>query len=385
MKPYIASDLDGTLAVIESGKFDPTEIGKPVMPMVRLLQDYLKKGFDVKIFTARYADEKNREAVVKAIEDWTEKHIGKRLEVTNTKDEQMLKLYDDKAVSVRRNTGDALDANPLTYFFSYGTLKNPHIQNMLGGIMDPDQDDTLKGFRETTVEIKGKKWSNIVVDPKSSVKGKLYAVEPDQWKRILDWEDDYKHIKMTLESGERAYVFIAKGTEKDTTMGSQAMKITGDVEKTVKLLNQAFASEWLAYYQYYVGAKVIEGPFKDTIGAELATHASEELGHANLLADRIIILGGTPILNPKDWPEMSPCPFDAPEDPYVLELVRQNLKGERCAIVAYNKIMESVKDTDSVTFEMVVEILADEEQHEEDLQRFEEDLKLLATRATTFK
>lgn len=168
-------------------------------------------------------------------------------------------------------------------------------------------------------------------------------------------------------------------------MGKQAIAITENVEKTLKLLNQAYASEWLAYYQYWVGAKVISGPFKDNIIAELYAHAGEELGHATKLADRIIILGGTPILNPKDWFEMSPCKFEDPEDPYVLEIVRQNLKGERCAIVAYNKIMEATKDTDSVTFEMIVDILADEQQHEEDLQRFEEDLKLLATKATSFK
>ena len=44
------------------------------------------------------------------------------------------------------------------------------------------------------------------------------------------------------------------------------------------------ASEWLAYYQYWLGAKLVKGPMKDAIAAELTLHATEELGHAMLLA-----------------------------------------------------------------------------------------------------
>ncbi|GEM_PF-2293267 len=44
-------------------------------------------------------------------------------------------------------------------------------------------------------------------------------------------------------------------------MGTRAREIIGmDVDKLLKLLNAAYASEWLAYYQYWLGAKVIKGP-----------------------------------------------------------------------------------------------------------------------------
>ena len=78
-------------------------------------------------------------------------------------------------------------------------------------------------------------------------------------------------------------------------MGTRGREIIGmDVEQLLKLLNQAYASEWLAYYQYWLGAKVIKGPMKDAVAAELNLHATEELNHAVLLASRIIQLGGTP-------------------------------------------------------------------------------------------
>ncbi len=274
-------------------------------------------------------------------------------------------------------------------FFSYGTLRNPHIQAVTGGKMKGTA-DTLEGYKKTEVIDKGEKYPNIVPEKGSSVDGDVYDVTETHWKKILDWEEDYTVEEVTLKSGKPASVFILEEKDEKSTeepaMGSQAIKIVdGDADKIVKLLNQAFASEWLAYYQYWLGAQIASGPLKGEVIAELSSHADEELGHAKLLSDRIIILGGTPVLNPKSWFELSPCEFLDPDDDYVLELVRQNLKGERCAIAAYNKLMNVVKDIDSVTFEMVVDILADEEQHEEDLQRLEEDFKLMATRAMSYK
>ena len=39
-------------------------------------------------------------------------------------------------------------------------------------------------------------------------------------------------------------------------MGTRAREIVGiDVDYLIHLLNQAYASEWLAYYQYWLGAK----------------------------------------------------------------------------------------------------------------------------------
>ena len=43
-------------------------------------------------------------------------------------------------------------------------------------------------------------------------------------------------------------------------MGTKGREIVGmDVEQLLKLLNMAFADEWLAYYQYWLGAKVVRG------------------------------------------------------------------------------------------------------------------------------
>jgi bacterioferritin len=164
-------------------------------------------------------------------------------------------------------------------------------------------------------------------------------------------------------------------------MGTRGREIVGmDVNELIKLLNGAFASEWLAYYQYWLGAKIIKGPMKDAIAAELNLHATEELNHAMLLATRIVQLGGTPPTTPQQWFELSPCAYDAPDDPYVTALLEQNIAGEQCAITAYKSLMDVTKDKDMVTYNLALTILQQEVEHEEDLQSLLEDLELMVGR-----
>jgi len=166
-------------------------------------------------------------------------------------------------------------------------------------------------------------------------------------------------------------------------MGSKGLQIIGmDVKKLLRMLNAAYASEWLAYYQYWLGAKLVKGPMKDAIAAELTLHATEELNHATLLTGRIIQLGGTPVVDPKEWFALSPCAYDAPADPYVSVVLDQNIAGEQCAITVYNQLMKATKDKDMVTYNLALTILEQEVEHEEDLQSLKEDLELMVTRGS---
>jgi len=166
-------------------------------------------------------------------------------------------------------------------------------------------------------------------------------------------------------------------------MGTRGRAIIGmDVDELLKLLNRAYASEWLAYYQYWLGAKIIKGPMKDAVAAELTLHATEELAHATLLAGRIIQLGGIPLTSPTGWLENTPCKYDAPDDPYVAVLLDQNISGEQCAITSYKSLMDITKDKDMVTYNLALTILEQEVEHEEDLQSLKEDLVLMVQRGS---
>lgn len=164
-------------------------------------------------------------------------------------------------------------------------------------------------------------------------------------------------------------------------MGTKGRQIVGmDVNELLNMLNKAFADEWLAYYQYWLGAKIVKGPMKDAVASELLLHATEELAHADMLAMRIIQLGGTPLISPDQWLAHTHCGYDAPTNPFVKEILTQNIKGEQCAIEVYQKLLHVVKDADPVTYNIVLTILQQEVEHEEDLQALDEDLDTLMMR-----
>ena len=104
------------------------------------------------------------------------------------------------------------------------------------------------------------------------------------------------------------------------------------------------------------------------VAKELEEHAREELGHAEKIAERIITLGGTPLITPQELFKESGCGYDAPTDSSTKVLLKQNIKGEQCAIETYKKLLEQVEGKDPITYHMVLEILTDEVKHEEDLE-----------------
>jgi bacterioferritin len=164
-------------------------------------------------------------------------------------------------------------------------------------------------------------------------------------------------------------------------MGQKGREIVKmDVDELINLLNRALSDEWLAYYQYWIGAKVVKGPMKDAVIAELTLHATEELAHAELLSTRIIQLGGTPVLTPEEWFKKTNCGYDTPSDPYVEEILNQNIKGEQCAIRVYSEMLDLTRTGDPVTYNIILQILSQEVEHEEDLTALKEDLELMLER-----
>jgi len=164
-------------------------------------------------------------------------------------------------------------------------------------------------------------------------------------------------------------------------MGQKGRSIVKmDVDELINLLNKALSDEWLAYYQYWIGAKVVKGPMKDAVIAELTLHATEELGHAELLSSRIVQLGGIPVLSPQEWFKLTNCGYDIPSDPYVSVILDQNIEGEQCAIKVYSELLDITRVGDPVTYNIILQILSDEVEHEEDLSSLKEDMELMLER-----
>lgn len=147
-----------------------------------------------------------------------------------------------------------------------------------------------------------------------------------------------------------------------------------DIKKLIAKLTTAFADEWMASYQYWVCAKIVRGQLRVDVAAELAIHAQEELAHADLIANRIIQLGGDLRVYPKEWHELAGCKYDALDNTHVASVLEKNIKGEQCAIDFYSDLLKMVEGKDIVTYNMVMKILSDEVEHEQDLIQLLDDL-----------
>lgn len=132
MDGWIGVDLDGTLAHYDGWK-GAGHIGAPVKLMVDRVKGWLAEGKTVKIFTARVSradgsPERYNEAQLARIVilEWTLKHFGQALEVTNEKDYAMVELWDDRAIQVKTNTGiPVIDSEEVIEIDQNGKITGP--------------------------------------------------------------------------------------------------------------------------------------------------------------------------------------------------------------------------------------------------------------------
>lgn len=143
-----------------------------------------------------------------------------------------------------------------------------------------------------------------------------------------------------------------------------------NVEDLLQELRKAYLDELLAFYSYWVTARVAEGFHGEELAEHFEDEAKDELGHAGKLVDRIIQLGGEPVVHPKDWEAGAHAPWTAPrEDRSDADgMVRDQIKAERDAITAYNRLAKMTFGKDPVTYALATALLADEVRHEEFLE-----------------
>ncbi len=99
-KIWTGVDLDGTLAYLDrNSSYD--EVGEPVPAMMALVRKMINSGIRIKIFTARAEDPEQ----IPIIRKWLKDNNLPELEITNVKDYNMQRLYDDRCIQVERNTG----------------------------------------------------------------------------------------------------------------------------------------------------------------------------------------------------------------------------------------------------------------------------------------
>jgi bacterioferritin len=160
--------------------------------------------------------------------------------------------------------------------------------------------------------------------------------------------------------------------------GAVTQGYTADREVVVKLLNEALATEivcTLRYRRHYFTAKGILG---EAAKGEFLQHAQEEQVHADRLAERIVQLNGDPNFDPDGLTSRSHAEYDASTT--LEDMLREDLVAERIAIDSYREMIEYVGSRDSTTRKLLEDIVAQEEEHAEDISSLLEDVhQLMAT------
>jgi bacterioferritin len=146
------------------------------------------------------------------------------------------------------------------------------------------------------------------------------------------------------------------------------------VSIVIDQLNAALAEEWIAYYQYWTAAKMVTGLQRTDLQKEFNEHADDELRHAGLVADRIIELGGIPVLTPMEWTERARCVYDRPTSFHAEYFLHTILIAEECAMRRYQELAQITEGADYITNSLAKTILAEEADHEQDMQDFIDDL-----------
>lgn len=156
---------------------------------------------------------------------------------------------------------------------------------------------------------------------------------------------------------ERAREHIEQGA---ITAGYSANR-----DNVVNLLNEALATEIVCVLRYKRHYFMASGIHAESVATEFLEHANQEQVHADLIAQRIVQLGGEPNFSPDELTSRSHSEYV--EGQNLKEMIKEDLVAERIAIDSYREMINYIGDRDPTTRNMLEDILAVEEEHADDL------------------
>jgi bacterioferritin len=138
-----------------------------------------------------------------------------------------------------------------------------------------------------------------------------------------------------------------------------------DRDRVIAVLNEVLATELVCVLRYKRHYYMAEGLNSGSVAAEFLQHATEEQGHADMVANRIVQLQGEPDFNPATLVQRSHAEYAPGSD--LIDMIREDLVAERVAIASYQEIVRWLGHNDTTTRRMIEDILAVEEEHADDL------------------
>lgn len=166
---------------------------------------------------------------------------------------------------------------------------------------------------------------------------------------------------------------LRERARKHMDAGAVTENYGADPKLVVKVLNEALATEIVCVLRYKRHYYMAQGIASESVKQEFNQHATEEQGHADRIAARIVQLGGEPDLNPETLTKRSHSEYV--EGTSLVDMLREDLVAERIAIESYREIVQWLHGKDSTTKRLMEEILAVEEEHADDIKSMLAEMK----------
>lgn len=133
----------------------------------------------------------------------------------------------------------------------------------------------------------------------------------------------------------------------------------GAKKKLIEGLNEDLANEYSAIIMYRCYASMVKGPYRQELRTFFSGEVPDELTHAELLADKIVALGGTPTTEPK--------PVKLSDDARVM--LENALIAEKETIMRYVKRRRQAEEVEDYGLAVELDnLIADESKHRDELE-----------------
>ena len=166
---------------------------------------------------------------------------------------------------------------------------------------------------------------------------------------------------------------IRRRARQHMEQGALVDNYQADLETSLRLLNEALATEIVCVLRYRRHHFMAAGIHAQAVAAEFLEHANEEQGHADKLAARIVQLNGEPNFNPEGLLTRSHSEYV--EGQSLEDMIREDLVAERIAIESYTEIIRYFGDRDPTSRRLMEEILSNEEEHADDMRTLIEQIR----------
>ena len=134
-------------------------------------------------------------------------------------------------------------------------------------------------------------------------------------------------------------------------------------------LNQALAAETLAAVRYLYLSKIASGINSPPLAKMLSCMAKDEWDHAGSFMERIIQLGGVPLSKAAEMEKKSFHSYTEPprRGNDLKAVIKDGLKLERSAVEFYQHLAVKIRDSDPITYQLVMDVMVDEAKDEQRL------------------